>query len=130
MVRLMFSMYENGFKTESQFAELSISPNESLGFRPYFLLVSSIVGCGATGFRRGLIERGVEFSDIKISANVTRNPDMANRVENIEMEFTIVGGNDAQRSEVQDGLSEMFEKSAMINSVRECIDITAKFVFA
>jgi len=121
-----FSMKENGFSTELGYGELKISAQEEAGYRPYALLVSSIVGCSGGVLRKVLERMRVPFEDIKISANVSRNEEVANRIEEIQLFFTIYGEN-IESTKVHKALKLTRKNCGMIQSVQDSIKITEDF---
>lgn len=68
---------------------LNISENDEFGFRPYQLLVSSVAVCSGGAFRKALENMQYPFEDIKVSAEIRRNEEEANRVEKIDLTFHI-----------------------------------------
>lgn len=51
---MKFQLTKNGFQTNFNYGTLHISGDENKGFRPYQLMVSSIVGCSGSVFRKRL----------------------------------------------------------------------------
>ncbi|WP_067729494.1 OsmC family protein [Oceanobacillus damuensis] len=121
-----FTMHENGFESEFDFGKLTISSNDELGFRPFALLVSSIVGCSGGVLKKVLTKMRIDFDDIKISADVKRNPDEANRVEEIKLHYIIIG-NDIAEQKVEKALELSSKNCSMVQSVKGSIDIIETF---
>jgi putative redox protein len=121
-----FTMHENGFESEFDFGKLTISSNDEFGFRPYALLVSSIAGCSGSVLKKILIKKRIEFDDIKIVANVKRNPDAADRVEEIKLHFTIFG-NDLSEKKIEKALELSTKNCSMVQSVKDSINVIETF---
>ena len=89
---MKFSMTEQGFDTETSYGKLVVSSDESKGFRPYQLLVSSIAVCSGGVLRNILEKMRMPVSDISIEVKeVVRNPEEANRVEKVHLHFILKG---------------------------------------
>ena len=118
-------MNEYGFQTKTKYGNLNISSQDEYGFRPYQLMISSIVGCSGGMLRNILEKMRIPFDDITISAQVTRNPDKANRIEAIELTYTLVG-EDIPYKKAEKALALSRNNCAMIQSVAGSIEITEK----
>lgn len=127
MPQLSFGIYENGVLTDAAFGTLRVSGQDEHGFRPYFLMTSAVAGCGTGVLRRELAARGVEYEDIKVVADVTRNPAQANRIEKIALQFLIKPKGDVSRKDIQDAMDAMLETSSMIQTVKESIKVASEF---
>lgn len=119
-------MKEKGFQAELEYDVLNVSADENFGFRPYQLLISSIVGCSGGVFRKILEKKRLAYEDITISANVKRNPEIANRIEEIHLVYTIIA-EDLEPSKIEKALELTRKNCAMIQSVQDSIVITEEF---
>lgn len=117
-----FYLKENGVRTSFDYGQLNISGNEDYGFRPYQLMVASIAGCSASVFRKIIEKQRIELVDWRISAEVERNPQEANRIEYIKLRF-IVKGNQVSQEKLQKNLKIARENCSMIRSVEDSIKI-------
>ncbi|MFG6118854.1 OsmC family protein [Thalassobacillus sp. B23F22_16] len=117
-----FFMRENGIRTQLEYGELNISSNEEFGFRPYQLMVSSIVGCSVGVYRKILDKQRVKYEDIKVTVDVTRNPDVANRIEKVAIHY-IVKGHNISRDKLQKNLEIARNNCSMVQSVKDSIDV-------
>ncbi|MFD2681860.1 OsmC family protein [Bacillus seohaeanensis] len=123
---MKFYMNEHGFQTNVGFGELKVSSQEEYGFRPYQLLVSSVAVCSGGWLRSILKKMRIPFDDITISTTVGRNPEIANRIESIDLLFTI-SGKDISPKKVEKALAITRKNCAMIQSVQDSIKITESF---
>ncbi|WP_064094179.1 OsmC family protein [Rossellomorea aquimaris] len=121
-----FSMQDGGFYTELGFGKLEVSGNEEYGFRPYQLLVSSVAVCSGGVLRKVLEKMRIEFDDIHIKADVTRNEEEANRVEEISLHFTI-RGTDLDEKKIQKAMHLTRKNCSMVQSVQDSIKIEETF---
>lgn len=126
MIIMEFKMHENGFQSDFDFGRLTISGKDQFGFRPYALLVSSIAGCSGSVLKQILQKMRIDFTDIHITANVKRNPEIANRVEEISLLFTIFGDNISE-SKVEKALALTSKNCAIVQSVKDSIHIKETF---
>lgn len=123
---MQYTMSENGFQTNVEYGDLQISSNDQHGFRPYVLLVSSIVGCSGGVLRKVLGKMRISFDDIKIAADVKRNKEEANRIEEIHLKFTIIGEN-IQPEKIEKALVLTRKNCAMVQSVKDSIKVVEEF---
>ncbi|WP_216830258.1 OsmC family protein [Alkalihalobacterium elongatum] len=121
-----FIMKENGFKAEFEYGTLDISGNEEFGFRPYQLLVSSIAVCSGGVLRKVLEKKRVQYKDVKVSADVTRNPEGAQEIQKIHMHFVITGSN-LNEEKIEKSLVVTRKNCSMVQSVKDSIEITETF---
>ena len=82
-------MNEHGFESNFEFGELKISGQSEYGYRPFQLMISSIAGCSGGVLRNILKKMRLPYEDITIEAEVTRNEEIANRIEKIHLIYTI-----------------------------------------
>lgn len=108
--------------TETEFGTLTISRSDEKGFRPYVLLVSSIVACSSIVFRNILVKKRIPFTEITIDADVKRDEANANRIEKIHLHFTIYG-NDLNETQIKKSLDVARKHCSMIQSVKNSIEI-------
>ena len=119
-------MNENGFQTSVEFGELHISGQDEHGFRPYVLLVSSVVGCSGGILRKILHKMRIPFNDIHVSVHVVRNKKEANRIEEINIKF-IIYGEDISPVKVEKALVLTTKYCSIIQSIKDSIKITESF---
>ncbi|AIF42518.1 OsmC family protein [Virgibacillus sp. SK37] len=115
-------MKENGLRTELEYGVLDISGNEEYGFRPYQLMVASIAGCSGSVFRKILEKQRTEVDDMQITAEVERNPEEANRIEKITLNFKVQGKN-LDPAKLQKNLEISRKNCSMVRSVEGSIQI-------
>lgn len=112
-------------RIDLDYGELSISGNEDYGYRPFQLMVASIVGCSGSVFRKILKKQRLEIEDLTITADVERNPQEANRIERITLHYMIKGYN-LNVDKLQRNLELSRKNCSMIRSVESSITIEEK----
>jgi putative redox protein len=122
-----FKWNNNGaYEMGTNFGEMKISSDDTFGFRPYQLMVASIAGCSGTVMKKIFVKKRLEINDITIKADVTRNPDKADRIEAIHLTF-VVKSNDLSEK-VMEKIVELTRKNcSMVQSVLGSIDIHESF---
>lgn len=118
-----FYMKENGMRTKVGYGELAVSSDDTEGFRPFQLMVASVAGCSASVFRKILAKQRVEYADLEVTADVTRNQDDANRIEEIKLYFAIKGDH-LDQGKMEKNLTLARKNCAMVRSVEDSITIT------
>lgn len=119
---MKFTFKEDHFETEHDFGSLIISGDEKKGFRPYQLLVSSIVGCSGIVFNKILVKQRTNYDKLTIEADVKRNEQEANRVEQINLQF-IIEGKDLNEEKLKRNLEISRKHCSMVQSVLDSIKI-------
>src|SRR5690625_5001840 len=112
-MKMKFYFKENTVHTEFEYGELVISGNEEYGFRPFQLMVSSIVSCSGSVFKQILSKQRIEIESLEISADVKRNADEANRIEQIDLTF-IVKGSELNQAKLDKSLAIARKNCAMV----------------
>ena len=121
-----FNMTEHGFEHTTSFGTIQVSGNEEHGFRPYQLLVSSIAVCSGGVLRKVLQKKRISYTDISITADVSRNEAGVNEVTDIALHFTIKGS-DATEETMTKALELSTKNCPIVQSVNKSIRITEDF---
>lgn len=124
-----FSMNGKAFQAEFGYGTLHVSADEELGFRPFQLLVSSLAVCSGTVLQKVLAKKRIAYNDIKIQAEVRRNPDKADRVEAVHLHF-VIKGNDLDEMKIKKSLDVTKKNCSMVQSVAGSIEVTETFEIA
>ncbi|OEH91333.1 OsmC family protein [Bacillus solimangrovi] len=125
-MELNFQMKDEGFLGELPYGEIHISGNDDFGFRPGQLMVSSIAVCSASVLKNVLKKKRLDVQDMKVTAQATRNPDEANRIEKINIHFVIKGTGITE--DVVEKAVELARKHCpMVQSVKDSIEIEENF---
>lgn len=122
MNELTFYSKNIGMRTELGYGELNVSGDEEHGFRPFQLMVSSIVGCSSGVFRKILEKQRVTIEDLQVQVKVERDPDEANRIEKMKINY-IIKGKHLDQDKLYKSLNIARKNCAMIQTVEDSIDI-------
>ncbi|TGB03933.1 OsmC family protein [Halobacillus salinus] len=117
-----FYIKESGVRTSFEYGQLDISGDETFGYRPYQLMVASIAGCSIGVFRKILDKQRTEYEDIKVTADITRNSDEANRIESIKLHFVIKGYH-LNQDKLLKNLQVSSKNCSMVQSVKDSIEV-------
>lgn len=109
-------------ETDLDFGTLRISGNSELGFRPFQLLVSSIVGCSSLVFKRVLEKKRIAYDEMTVKAEVEREQDGVARVRKITLHFTITGSGLDQK-QLEKALAIATKNCSMVQSVKGAIEV-------
>ncbi|SHN28243.1 OsmC family protein [Gracilibacillus kekensis] len=118
-----FYLSEGGVRTQLPFGELDISGNEEHGYRPFQLMVSSVAGCSASVFRKILDKKKIAIDDLKISAEVERAPDEANKITDIQLHF-VVKGVGLKKEQLEKSIEIARKNCSMIRTIEDSVTIT------
>lgn len=123
---MQFEAKENGFVTHLSYGDLHVSGDEQYGFRPFQLMVSSIAVCSGGVLRKVLDKMRMPCSYMKVTAEVVRNEEKANRIEKIHLRF-IISGENLQEEKVKKAIEASRKNCPMVQSVQDSIEITESF---
>jgi len=124
---LKYVMTEHGLETELEFGKLTISGDETKGFRPYQLLVSSLVGCSGGVLRKVCEKMRMPIEDMEIEVlEVLRNPEEASRLEKVHIHFKL-RGNQLEEAKVEKAMNLTKKNCSMVRSVDQSIEVVETF---
>lgn len=119
-------MTEHGLETELEFGKLTISGDETKGFRPYQLIVSSLVGCSGGVLRKVCEKMRMPIEDMEIEVlEVSRNPEEANRLEKVHIHFKLRG--QLEEAKVEKAMILTKKNCSMVRSVDQSIEVVETF---
>ncbi|WP_082235053.1 OsmC family protein [Halobacillus massiliensis] len=127
-----FYLKEGGIRTSFEYGEMDISGDETYGYRPYQLMVASVAGCSLGVYRKILDKQRVNYEDIKVSADIVRNPEESNRITRIQLHFVVKGyrlSQDKLLKSLEISKKNCSMVQSVINSIKveetlECIELT------
>lgn len=108
--------------TNLNYGELLISGNEDYGIRPFELMIASIAGCSGSVFQKILEKQQTRVEDLSIRAEVERNPEEANKIEWIRLNYTVKGYH-LNIDRLYKNLELSRKNCSMIRSVEQSIKI-------
>ncbi|MCP3029060.1 OsmC family protein [Halobacillus sp. A5] len=117
-----FYIKEEGVRTSFDYGQLDISGDEAYGFRPFQLMVASVAGCSIGVYKKILDKQRINYEDIKVTADVKRNSEEANRIERIHLHFVIKGYR-LNQDKLLKNLEISSNNCSMVQSVNGSIEI-------
>jgi len=123
-VEMKFVVQNESIKGNLGFDVLPISPNEKLGYRPYELFVSSLIGCSSTLLGNILTKKRHPFMKIELNVSSVRNLERANRIEQLAIHAQVYSDRHLDLPQAKKIAHLVIENCGMIQSVIENIDIT------
>src|SRR5690625_543851 len=90
--------------------------------RPVVLMINSNVDCACSVFLKILEKQRTRFEDLSITVEIERNPEEANRLEWLKLNFTIKGYN-LNIDRLYKNLELSRKNCSMIRSVEKSIKI-------
>lgn len=120
---MKLKMKEHGFVLPLEHGDLHVAPDEQHGFRPYQLMVASVAGCSASVLRKVLTKMRLDFTEIDVAVQVTRNEEEANRIETLHLHF-IIKGNELQTEKVERAVALARKNCAMLQSIKDSVQVT------
>jgi len=125
--KLKYIMTEHGFETNLEFGKLTISSNETYGFRPYQLLVSSLVSCSGGVLKKVCEKMRMPIEEMEIEVKeVVRNEEIANRLEKVHIHFKLKGSN-LEEVKLQKAMNLTTKNCSMVRSVDQSIEVHETF---
>lgn len=116
-------MTEDGFEGKLESGVIKISSNEEKGFRPYQLMVSSLVGCSGLVLRRVCEKMRMPLESLEIEVlEVLRNEQEANRIDKIHIHFKMRGVN-LEESKMPRIMELTKKNCSMVQSVEQSIQV-------
>ena len=124
---MKYIMTENGFETALDFGPLTISSDETKGFRPYQLLVSSLVGCSGAVLRKVCEKMRMPVEEMEIDVlEVIRNPEEASRLEKVHIHFKLKGSN-LNSTKMERAMTLTKKNCSMVRSVDQSMEVIETF---
>lgn len=122
---MKYIIEEDRIEAELAHGELVISGDDTIGYRPVELLVSSVASCSGAVFRTILNKQRTQYESLSIEATVERNENEANRVEKMILHFTIEG-TDLKEEKLMRNLAIVKRHCGMMRSVEDSIEVVEK----
>lgn len=119
---MKFRILEKGVQADFEYGKLNISSDETAGFRPFQLMISSIVSCSGMVLKDILKKQRMDIDELTVEAEIKRNPEKANRIEHILLQF-FIRGSELNQKKLEKNLTIARKNCAMIRSVEDSIHI-------
>lgn len=108
------------------YGSLPVSTDDKMGYRPYELFVSSLIGCSGTILNNILKKKRYPFEKIEMTGTSVRNPDQANRIEQLSFQATIYSQQNLDEQQAEKIAHLVVKNCGMIQSVIQTIDLSFK----
>ena len=122
--KMKFTIENEKIVGDLGFGSIPISPNDTIGYRPYELFVSSLIGCSGTLLGNILKKKRVEHKRIEMDVSSVRNPDRVNRIEQLSITAYIHSDQPLSEQNAMKIADLVVKNCGMIQSVIETIDVT------
>ncbi|MDV2581849.1 OsmC family protein [Alkalibacillus haloalkaliphilus] len=119
---MKFNVTDQHITTDLEYDQLVISGDESEGFRPFQLMVSSLAGCSVLVYKRILQKQKVEYDEMTVEAEVKRSDDAVNKIEKVNLHFKVTG-EDLNEEKLQKSLNTASKNCSMVQSVVPTIEV-------
>lgn len=106
------------------FKSLPISRNNTQGYRPYELFVSSLIGCSGLLLENILKKKRYENTRTELEVAIVRNPDHANRIERISIIAYVQSEQPISEQNAMKIADLVVKNCGMIQSVINSIEVT------
>ncbi|MGM0845726.1 MAG: OsmC family protein [Bacillota bacterium] len=110
------------------YGELSISPDDSIGYRPFELFVSSMMGCSGTLLRNILIKKRHTFDRIEAEVSSKRNAAFANRIEQLDIRAQVITKSPLSIEQEEKIAKLVIDNCGVIQSVKGSIEVSFKVI--
>ncbi|WP_017186720.1 OsmC family protein [Alkalibacillus haloalkaliphilus] len=119
---MKFNVTDQHITTDLEYDQLVISGDESEGFRPFQLMVSSLAGCSVLVYKRILQKQKIEYDEMTVEAEVQRSDDAVNKIEKVNLHFKVTGHN-LNEEKLQKSLNTASKNCSMVQSVVPTIEV-------
>lgn len=124
-----FTYYNEKLIGQMEYGFLPISPNTELGYRPFELFVSSLVGCSTSLLANILVKKRIEYKRIDVNIAAVRNKEEANRIEQLTFEVRVQTDKAGLEDQAEKLAGLVLKNCGMIQSVIGSIDIRYRMEF-
>ena len=96
-----FTYYNDKIIGQLEYGFLPVSPNSEMGYRPFELFVSSLVGCSTTLLANILLKKRIQYNRIDIDVCAIRNSEKANRIEQLTLLASVQSEEQIEQGQAQ-----------------------------
>ncbi|MGA9225614.1 MAG: OsmC family protein [Mesobacillus sp.] len=124
-----FTYYNDKIIGQLEYGFLPVSPNSELGYRPFELFVSSLVGCSTSLLANILTKKRIDYKRIDVNVTAVRNSDEANRIEQLTFNVSVQTDQKEKADQAEKLGILVLKNCGMIQSVIGSIDVQYKIEF-
>lgn len=121
---MKFTIENENIVGELGYGSLPISPNDTIGYRPYELFVSSLIGCSGTLLGNILKKKRIEYKRIEMDVSSIRNPNHANRIEQLSITANVQSNQPLSEQNAIRLADLVVKNCGMLQSVIHSIEIS------
>ncbi len=119
---MTYHVKDDHINVEFESGTLTISGDETKGFRPFQLMLSSLVGCSILVYKRILQKQKVEYDEMTVEASVERSGDSINKIEKVYINFKLKGEH-LKIEKLKKSLDVATKNCSMVQSVIDSIEV-------
>lgn len=124
---MRYDVHDNFIRGHLNHGEILISSDETIGYQPYQLLVSSIASCSGAVLRNILKKQRISYERLTVEAEINRNETEANRIEKIYLNFHLYG-KELNEEKIKKNMKLVKRHCSMLRSVEGSIAIEEKVI--
>lgn len=127
-VKMKFN-FENGNERivgHLEFGDLYASPDSIKGYKPYELMLTSLVTCSGVLLVKLLKKKRMEFTNVYFLAEGNRNPDEANRIECIKITAHVTFDHVIAKEQLEKIEQLVIKNCGMIQTIISSVNVTYK----
>ena len=124
-----FTYYNDKIIGQLEYGFLPVSPNSELGYRPFELFASSIVGSSTTLLANLLTKKRIEYNRIDTNISAIRNSEKEERIEQLTLLASVQSDIHLDQDQTQQLADLVLEHCGMIQSVIRSINVRFQIVF-
>lgn len=121
---MKFSLDNERLVGHLEFGDLYASPNSREGYKPYELMLTSIVTCSGSLLVKLLQKKRMVYSNICFQAEGNRNPEVANRIESIKITAYVTFDKNMEKEQLEKIEQLVMKNCGMIQTIIDCVHIS------
>lgn len=121
---MKFSFANDRLVGDLEFGVLYASPDSMKGYKPYELMVTSLVTCSGAILVKLLQKKRMVFKDVYFLAEGNRNPDIANRIESIKITAHVTFATGIKKEQLEKVEQLVIKNCGMIQSIIGSVNIS------
>lgn len=107
-----------------EFGDLYTSPDSMRGYKPYELMLTSLVTCSGVLLVKLLQKKRMGFTNVYFIAEGNRNPDEANRIESIKITAHVTFDQVMAKQQLEKIEQLVIKNCGMIQTIIGSVDVT------
>lgn len=123
-MKMKFSFENERLVGHLEFGDLYASPDSMKGYKPYELMVTSLVTCSGALLVKLLRKKRITFTDVSFLAEGNRNPDVANRIESIKITARVTFDHVIAKEQLEKIEQLVMKNCGMIQTMIDSVNVT------